>query len=481
LRVKTLQASKAIKNGTVSKVAFSTNSIMTMIVQPNILVPDVAINTKPPRGGLLAQLDANMNVDNLSSPSTSTRRAPTLKAFVSLPSRRGTAGTTVKAEPADTVIPRKRTSSSLIFLGAEKEEDKSGVSTPSISKRTILQPPKALLAPVNSNTQPSQGHIPVQLVDQKAVLPVAHQPSLHRNYDETRLRITNIQNNLNSPTKLSRLTKDKTIGQGSSSMAFQSPRYDGDDFGYSYPMLSRQPIASGSRVRLDVATGSDTDSEEDWELRDIFNGVVTGDARFDEDGDFYGRGKDLFIGPTANPGEYVVRSLCMDVFSRSYFCAVRSIDKFLIAAGNAEQFDGNASVDKALEKLGLKSLYHPLPGMAISLLAHQVIGVAWALEREKCSDKGGCLSDEMGLGKTVQIISVIIANPSNDPRCKTNLIVAPLALLDQWKLEIEMKTTNNLKCLVYHGTFRVACGLQFNPGLTFSSIEVPTNPARRPT
>ncbi|KAG2129317.1 SNF2 family N-terminal domain-containing protein [Suillus cothurnatus] len=348
-----------------------------------------------------------MDASTLSSPSTSTRRAPTLKAFVSLPSRRGTAGTTVKAEPADTVIPRKRTSSSLIFLGAEKEEDKSGVSTPSISKRTILQPPKALLAPVNSNTQPSQGHIPVQLVDQKAVLPVAHQPSLHRNYDETH--------------HWSRI----------SSMAFQSPRYDGDDFGYSYPMLSRQPIASGSRVRLDVATGSDTDSEEDWELRDIFNGVVTGDARFDEDGDFYGRGKDLFIGPTANPGD---------------------IDKFLIAAGNAEQFDGNASVDKALEKLGLKSLYHPLPGMAISLLAHQVIGVAWALEREKCSDKGGCLSDEMGLGKTVQIISVIIANPSNDPRCKTNLIVAPLALLDQWKLEIEMKTTNNLKCLVYHGS-----------------------------
>jgi SNF2 family DNA or RNA helicase len=171
----------------------------------------------------------------------------------------------------------------------------------------------------------------------------------------------------------------------------------------------------------------------------------------------------------------------MNAFSRSHFCAVRSIDKFLIAAGNAEQFDGNASVDKALEKLGLKSLHNLLPGMAISLLAHQAIGVAWALEREKCGDKGGCLSDEMGLGKTVQIISVVVANPSDDPGCKTNLIVAPLALLDQWKLEIEMKTTNNLKCLVYHGTFIVVCGFQFNPSLTFPSIEAPTNPARRPT
>ncbi|KAG1871505.1 SNF2 family N-terminal domain-containing protein [Suillus subluteus] len=409
-----LHANKAIKNET-----------------PNLLASDVAIDTKPPRGSLLAQLDANLNVSNLSSPSKSARRAPTLKAFVSLPSRRGTAGTTVKPEPADTVIPRKRTSSSLMFLGAENEEDKSSVSTPSVSRRTTLQPPKALLALVNSNTQPSQGHIPVQLADQKAVLPVAHQPSLHRSSDETRLRIANIQNDLNSLAKFSKLTKDRTIGQGSSAMTFQVPSHDGDDAGYYYPALNRQPIASGSRVRLNVAMGSDTDSEEDWELPDILGGAGTRDSRFDEDGDFYGRGKDLFIGPTANPGD---------------------IDKFLIAAGNAEQFDGNASVDKALEKLRLKSLYNHLPGMAISLLAHQVIGVAWALEREKCSDKGGCLSDEMGLGKTVQIISVIIANPSGDPRCKTNLIVAPLALLDQWKLEIEMKTTNNLKCLVYHGS-----------------------------
>lgn len=346
-----------------------------------------------------------------------------MKAFVLLPPlKRGTTGTAVKPEPANIVIPRKRTSSSLLFLGTEKEEDKSGVSTLPVSKRTTLQSPEVLLAPANSNTQSSQGHIPVQFADQKAVLAVVHQPSLHRSSDETHLRISNIQNDLSSQAKLSELTKD---------MTFQVPPHNGDDDRYSYPTLDRQPIASGSHVRLAVAMGSGTDWEEDWELPDILGGAGNHDSRFDEDGDFYSRGKDLFIGPTANPGD---------------------IDKFLIAAGNAEQFDGNASVDKALAKLGLKSLHNPLPGMSVSLLAHQVIGVAWALEREKCSDKGGCLSDEMGLGKTVQMISVVIANPSDDPGCKTNLIVAPLALLDQWKLEIEMKTTNNLKCLVYHGS-----------------------------
>lgn len=76
-----------------------------------------------------------------------------------------------------------------------------------------------------------------------------------------------------------------------------------------------------------------------------------------------------------------------------------SIDKFLIAAGNAEQFDGNVSVDKALERLGLQGLYQTLPGMEVALMPHQVIGVAWMLDKEKSSIKGGCLADEMGLGK----------------------------------------------------------------------------------
>lgn len=48
-------------------------------------------------------------------------------------------------------------------------------------------------------------------------------------------------------------------------------------------------------------------------------------------------------------------------------------------------------------------------------------------------------------------MALIIKNQSRDPKSKTNLIVAPTALLDQWKLEIEMKTNCDLKCLIYHG------------------------------
>lgn len=56
-------------------------------------------------------------------------------------------------------------------------------------------------------------------------------------------------------------------------------------------------------------------------------------------------------------------------------------------------------MEKALNKLRLPVLYTPLPGMEIALMPHQVIGVAWMLEKERGSEKGGCLADEMGLGK----------------------------------------------------------------------------------
>ena len=48
-------------------------------------------------------------------------------------------------------------------------------------------------------------------------------------------------------------------------------------------------------------------------------------------------------------------------------------------------------------------------------------------------------------------IATMMANRSDDPAVKTTLIVAPLALLGQWKLEIEMKTNDVLSVHIYHG------------------------------
>lgn len=49
-------------------------------------------------------------------------------------------------------------------------------------------------------------------------------------------------------------------------------------------------------------------------------------------------------------------------------------------------------------------------------------------------------------------IALLVKNSPTDAR-KTTLIIAPTALMDQWKLEIELKTDEGLKCLIYHGMF----------------------------
>ncbi|KAJ3900622.1 SNF2 family N-terminal domain-containing protein [Lentinula edodes] len=162
--------------------------------------------------------------------------------------------------------------------------------------------------------------------------------------------------------------------------------------------------------------------------------IVQDDHDYDGEGNFRGRGKDHFQGPIAKPND---------------------IGKFLVEAGNSESFDHNATVEAALNKLGLPTLATPLPGMEVALMPHQVIGVAWMVEKENSNLKGGCLADEMGLGKTVQMIALMMKNRPDDNSRRTTLILAPTALLDQWKMEIEVKTNIGLKVLIYHGSSKL--------------------------
>ncbi|KAK4057555.1 hypothetical protein OIO90_001200 [Microbotryomycetes sp. JL221] len=128
--------------------------------------------------------------------------------------------------------------------------------------------------------------------------------------------------------------------------------------------------------------------------------------------------------------------------------------EFLEAVQGAD-FEGNKTVDEATEKLGLKSQLDKLPGMSVTLLAHQLIGVQWMVEQE-CEGKnfGGILGDEMGLGKTVQTIGLMCKNPSKEDNCKTTLIVAPLSLLSQWAEELEEKAPHQFDVFIYHGKGR---------------------------
>ncbi|AJT76506.1 Uls1p [Saccharomyces cerevisiae YJM451] len=83
--------------------------------------------------------------------------------------------------------------------------------------------------------------------------------------------------------------------------------------------------------------------------------------------------------------------------------------------------------------------------ITVNLLKHQRLGLHWLLQVENSAKKGGLLADDMGLGKTIQAIALMLANRSEESKCKTNLIVAPVSVLRVWKGELETKVKKRAK------------------------------------
>ena len=86
------------------------------------------------------------------------------------------------------------------------------------------------------------------------------------------------------------------------------------------------------------------------------------------------------------------------------------------------------------------------------LLAHQKSGVSWILEQWKNGCKGVLLADDMGLGKTLQTLAFL----AGLKKCcrdyakidRPMLIVAPTALLSNWRSEYERFIQRGIFCAV---------------------------------
>jgi hypothetical protein len=76
----------------------------------------------------------------------------------------------------------------------------------------------------------------------------------------------------------------------------------------------------------------------------------------------------------------------------------------------------------------------------VALKPHQNVGVAWLQHLWEASPdhcRGTVLADDMGLGKTLQLLTFIAAAFEADPSLPPALVVAPVALLENWRNELD--------------------------------------------
>ena len=113
----------------------------------------------------------------------------------------------------------------------------------------------------------------------------------------------------------------------------------------------------------------------------------------------------------------------------------------LIIEENIEEADYAVEPPDSEVKEPFRHLLEPVSNLreTYKLLPHQEEGLAWAQQLWENNYSGGLLADDMGLGKTLQVLCFLEwhhkEHRSTQPERKPYLIVAPIALLENWEAE----------------------------------------------
>jgi hypothetical protein len=115
--------------------------------------------------------------------------------------------------------------------------------------------------------------------------------------------------------------------------------------------------------------------------------------------------------------------------------------KRLVIKRNFEDIEYNEARADALQMPPERAPIVPRSLKAdIALKPHQEVGIAWLQHLWELSPgacRGTVLADDMGLGKTLQLLTFIASCFEREPQLDPALIVAPVALLENWRNELE--------------------------------------------
>lgn len=115
--------------------------------------------------------------------------------------------------------------------------------------------------------------------------------------------------------------------------------------------------------------------------------------------------------------------------------------KRLVLRANIQSLEYEEMRREALQALPAQASLPKSIRPEYALLPHQHAGLAWLQHLYRLQNdyqvRGAILADDMGLGKTFQLLALIAWLLEQDPGSAPILVVAPVSLLENWRLEAE--------------------------------------------